>query len=70
MDRKELRAIGTKKRPLTTGRNDDDPTPEEIRAHCLEIQSGWSEFTRRSRSMPERPVDLGNVHRIVEVDDE
>jgi hypothetical protein len=26
-----------------------DPTPEEIRKRCLEIQRGWSEHTRYSR---------------------
>lgn len=26
------------------------PTPEEIRAACLEIQAGWSERERQSRS--------------------
>lgn len=27
----------------------DDPTEEEIRERCLEIQAGWSEATRQTR---------------------
>ena len=27
-----------------------DPTPSEIRAMCLEIQTEWSERTRRTRA--------------------
>lgn len=26
-----------------------DPTPEEIRQRCLEVQAGWSEQTRQNR---------------------
>ena len=66
MDMHSIRAIGQKRRVATTGRQPDDPTPEEIRAACLEIQAGWSEITRQGRAQPVRPVDLGVVTRVVE----
>ena len=44
---------GTSRRLITPlGRSsmqDKTPTPEEIRAICWEIQSGWSEAERRKR---------------------
>jgi hypothetical protein len=33
-----------------------DPTPEEIRQRCEEIQREWPEEVRRQRDMRERPV--------------
>ena len=33
-----------------------DPTPEEIRQRCLEIQREWPEEVRQQRDMREQPV--------------
>jgi len=33
-----------------------DPTPEQIRQRCLEIQQEWPEEVRRQRDMREQPV--------------
>jgi len=33
-----------------------DPTPEEIRQRCLEIQQEWPEEVRQQRDMREQPV--------------
>jgi len=33
-----------------------DPTPEEIRQRCLEIQQEWPEEVRRQRDMREQPT--------------
>jgi hypothetical protein len=33
-----------------------DPTPEEIRQRCLEIQKEWPEEVRQQRDMREQPV--------------
>lgn len=65
MDRKEIRAIGTEKKPpLNAGMNPGDPTPEEIAAMCVEIRKEWGRTTERSRRAPERPVDMGNIHHL------
>lgn len=65
MDRRQIRAIGAKKKlPLSTGRNPDDPTPEEIKAMCEKIRASWCSTTERSRRAPERPVDLGTLHSL------
>lgn len=69
IDMHSIRAIGQKRRVATCGRQPDDPTPEEIKAACLEIQAGWNEVTRRGRTQPVRPVDLGVVARVVEEDE-
>ncbi len=42
------------------------PTPEQIKADCLEIQKTWSEGERMRRSAPARPVDMTVVHRVVD----
>ncbi len=42
----------------TQGRR-PDPTPEEIRERCLQIQSEWSEAERESRSCyKSRPISM------------
>ena len=65
MDMREIRGIGKHTTHATTGRQPGDPTEEEIREACLEIQAGWNEVTRSGRKRAERPFDLGRVHRLV-----
>jgi hypothetical protein len=36
----------------------EDPTPDEIRRVCQEIQSGWSDQERRYRAAVRRPREL------------
>jgi len=41
------------------GRQDHDPTPEEIRLACWRIQKGWDRATRRARVVGRgNPVEL------------
>jgi hypothetical protein len=64
MDMEAIRGIGKKVPHVYTGPGPDDPTPEEIREMCLEIQKEWGVATRRSRRLVERPLDMGLVHRM------
>lgn len=67
MDMRDIRAIGTVRN--TFGPKPIDPTPEEIRQRCLEIQAEWSAVTRSGRKKPDRPVDYSTVHRVLSEED-
>jgi hypothetical protein len=50
---------------MATERNDDDPSPEEIRAACLALQATWSPLQKyRRRTFPHLEYGGHSIQRI------
>lgn len=65
MDKRDQSAIGSKpKRPCQPPKN--EPTQDEIRERAAAIRAEWSVAEEARRRVPDRPVDMTVVHRVVE----